>query len=123
MEKVRKTTVKMANSVIVPLQAVWTGRMQLGDVEIEGSFEVFDSTGSWAFLLGKPLLRLFDAKQDFVSDTVIIGPKTTVLHNEIKQPNFGDGLIGTNLLLDMKQAGKGGPELKVEGPAKPIAKN
>ena len=113
----------MANGVIVPSQAVWTERMQLGDVEIEGSFEVFDSKGSWAFLLRKPLLRLFDAKQDFVSDTVIIGPKTTVLHNKIKQPNLSNGLIGTNLLLDMKQAEKGGPESKVEGPAEPIAKN
>jgi hypothetical protein len=50
---------RMGNGTIVPSLAVWEGRMQLGKVIIEGKFEVFDSGGSWAFLLGKPLLRLF----------------------------------------------------------------
>ena len=50
---------RMGNGVIVPLLAVWKGRMRLGGVTITGEFEVFDSGGSWAFLLGKPLLRLF----------------------------------------------------------------
>ena len=72
-------------------------------MEVEGSFEVFDSKGSWAFLLGKPLLQLFEAKQDFVSDTVMIGPEAMVIHNEIMQPKLGDGLIGVNLTLDIKQ--------------------
>jgi hypothetical protein len=47
---------RMGNGVIVPSLAVWKGKMQLGKVVIEGEFEVFDSGGGWAFLLGKPLL-------------------------------------------------------------------
>ena len=54
---------RMGNGTIVPSLAVWKGRMKLGGVTIEGEFEVFDSGGSWAFLLGKPLLKLFQAKQ------------------------------------------------------------
>ena len=34
---------------------------------------------------------------------VMIGPEATVIHNEIIQPKLGDGLIGVNLTLDMKQ--------------------
>ena len=49
----------MGNGVIVPSEAVWWGKMQLGNVSVEGKFEVFNSGGSWAFLLGKPMLRLF----------------------------------------------------------------
>ena len=74
---------RMANGVIIPSQAVWSGRMQLGDIEVEGSFEVFDSRGGWAFLLGKPLLQLFNARQEFTSDMVTIGPNSIVLHNEM----------------------------------------
>jgi hypothetical protein len=50
---------RMENGIIVPLMAVWSGKMRLGGVTIEGKFEVFDSKGSWAFFLEKPLLRLF----------------------------------------------------------------
>ena len=55
----------MVNRVLVPLQVVWKGVMQLGGIEVEGSFEVFDSGENWAFLLGKPLLCWFNAEQDF----------------------------------------------------------
>ena len=48
---------RMANGTIIPSQARWEGTIQLSNIVIEGSFEVFDSGGSWAFLLGKPLLR------------------------------------------------------------------
>jgi hypothetical protein len=47
---------RMGNGTIVPSLAVWKAKMRLGNVMIEGEFEVFDSGGSWAFLLGKPLL-------------------------------------------------------------------
>ena len=94
---------RMANKVIIPLQAIWLGMMQIGDVEVEGSFEVFDSKGGWAFLLGKPLLWLSNARQDFVSDTVVIGPKVIVIHNEIKQLELGDKLLGINIILDKEQ--------------------
>ena len=65
---------------------------------------MFDSKGNWVFLLGKPLLRLFGAKQDFISDMVMIGPEATVIHNEIMQQKLGNSLIGVNLTLDVKQA-------------------
>jgi hypothetical protein len=48
---------RMANGTIVPSHARWEGAIQLVDVIVRGSFEVFDSSGSWVFLLGKPLLQ------------------------------------------------------------------
>ena len=108
--KESKTLLKMANGTVVPSQAVWRGVMQLEDIKVEGSFEVFDSRGSWAFLLGKPLLCLFKAKQDFAMDTVTIcsaqSLKPTILCNEIVQPRLGDNAIQMNLTLDIKQATK-----------------
>ena len=98
---------QMVNGVLVPSQAVWKGVMWLGGIEVEGSFEVFDSGGNWAFLLGKPLLCRFNAEQDFSSDTVIIRatPELTPINlcNEINQPALRDEIIGMNLTLDVKQ--------------------
>jgi hypothetical protein len=79
----------MGNGVIVPSVAVWRGKMKLGEVTIEGESEVFDSGGSWVFLLGKPLLRLFQAKQAYGPDTVSIRGRNSgkeTLHNQIKSP-------------------------------------
>ena len=108
--KESKTLLKMANGTVVPSQAVWRGVMQLEDIKVEGSFEVFDSRGSWAFLLGKPLLHLFKAKQDFAMDTVTIcsaqGLNPTILCNEIAQPRPGNNTIQMNLTLDIKQVMK-----------------
>jgi hypothetical protein len=98
---------RMANGVIVPSQACWEGAIQLKDVVIKGSFEVFDSGGSWAFLLGKPLLRQFKACQNFSSDTVEIRASngaTTVLQNELKTPRAVEPTAeGISLTLDVKQ--------------------
>jgi hypothetical protein len=101
---------RMANGTIVPSQARWEGAIQLVNVTIRGSFEVFDSGGSWAFLLGKPLLRRFKAKQDFETDTVSIQAhdgSTTTLRNELSMPKaFEFGMKDTkniNLTLDIKQ--------------------
>ena len=63
---------QMANGIIVPLQGVWKGQLELGGLQSEGEFEVFDSGGSWEFLFGKPLLRCFNATHDFNTDTVTI---------------------------------------------------
>ena len=63
---------RMGNGMIIPSKAAWRGKMKLGGVTIEGKFKVFDSGGSWAFLLGKPLLQLFRAKQSYWPDTVSI---------------------------------------------------
>ena len=54
-----KRQLRMGNGTVVPSLAAWKGKIRLGKVTIEGEFEVFDSGDSWAFLLGKPLLRLF----------------------------------------------------------------
>lgn len=72
---------------------------------IESEFEVFDSGGSWALLLGKPLLRLFQAKQLYWPDTVSIrdeNNKKEMLSNQIKMVKAGDK-AGINLILDVKQ--------------------
>jgi hypothetical protein len=97
---------RMGNGVIVPSLAVWKGKMKLGGVTIEGEFEVFDSGGSWAFLLGKPLLRRFQAKQAYGPDTVSIRGRNNskeTLHNQIKKPRAGGDEPGVNLTLDVKQ--------------------
>ena len=97
---------RMGNGTIVPSQAVLRGRMRLGGVAIEGEFEVFDSGGSWAFLLGKPLLHLFQAKQLYGPDTVSIrgnDNKKETLYKQIKLPWIGGDKPGVNLTLDVKQ--------------------
>jgi hypothetical protein len=84
---------RMGNGTVIPSLAVWNSRMRLGEATVEGKFEVFDSGGSWAFLLGKPLLKVFHAKQAYRTDTVSIrndkNKKETLL-NEIKAPQVGD---------------------------------
>ena len=100
---------RMGNGAIVPSLATWKGRMRLGEVTVEGEFEVFDSGGSWGFLLGKPLLRVFRATQAYETDTVSIGDdnnKKTTLHNEIKRLRGGGDKPGVNLTLDVKQHDK-----------------
>ena len=80
---------RMGNGVIVPSLATWQGRMQLGSATVEGEFEVFDSGGSWGFLLGKPTLRLFHAIQAYGPDTVSIqgsNDQAETLTNEIRKP-------------------------------------
>jgi hypothetical protein len=47
---------RMENGTIIPSQAVWKDSMQIGNIVVKDEFEVFDSEGSWAFLLGKPTL-------------------------------------------------------------------
>jgi len=104
----RKSTkqLRMGNGTVISLLAVWKGRMQLENVTINGEFEVFDSGGSWAFLLGKPMLRKFHAKQAYHPDTVSIrgtDNKKITLRNEIKRAQLGEIEPGVNLMLDVKQ--------------------
>ena len=97
---------RMGNGVIVPSLAVWKGRMQISGVTVEGEFEVFDSGGSWAFLLGKPILRAFQAEQAYGPDTVDIrgkDNKKVTLRNEIKELRLREDRPGVNLTLDVKQ--------------------
>ena len=97
--------------------------MQLGEVKVEGSFEVFDSKGGWAFLLGKLLLCLFNANQEFARDKVTIcsaqGSNSTPLHNKITQPGLNNKTMGVNLTLDIKQMA----EKEKMNPAKECERN
>ncbi|KAF8799842.1 hypothetical protein BYT27DRAFT_7263452 [Phlegmacium glaucopus] len=95
----------MANGIIIPSLATWKGKMQLEGVCIEGEFEIFDSNGSWAFLLGKPLLWSFRAKHNYVTDTVEVSDNTTkaLLINKITKARVTEPTVGMNLTLDMKQ--------------------
>jgi hypothetical protein len=97
---------RMGNGVIVPLLAVWSRKMRLNGVTIEGEFEVFDSGGSWAFLLCKPLLKSFQAEQAYKPDTVSIcndSSKQDTLLNQIRKARAGKVEPGVNLTLDVKQ--------------------
>ena len=101
-----KRRLRMGNGVIVPSLAAWQGKMQLGSVTVEGEFEVFNSGGSWGFLLGKPALQQFQATQEYGPDTVSIrgaDNKVETLTNEIKKPRVGGDEPGINLTLDIKQ--------------------
>ena len=98
----------MANGVIVPSQASWKGVINLGGVEAQGEFEVFDSGGGWAFLFGKPLLCAFKARHNFEDDTVtVMGDNSalTTLGNGMMKRYTGKSpeSIGISLTLDVKQ--------------------
>ena len=104
--KQSRRQLRMGNGTIVPSLAVWKGKMQLGKVMIDGEFEVFDSGGSWAFLLGKPLLRSFRAEQAYWPDTVSICDSNNVketLYNNLRKPRATETRSDVNLTLDVKQ--------------------
>ena len=64
---------RMADGSIVRPAATWHGTMEMEGVQVQGSFEVFESGGNWEFLLGKPLLAAFHAIHEYTNDTVTIG--------------------------------------------------
>ena len=76
---------RMADGSIVKPKAVWEGKMEIEGVQVFGSFEVFESGGSWEFLLGKPLLTAFHAVHEYTGDTVTIENNglSAVLKNQI----------------------------------------
>jgi len=94
----------VANGVIVPSQAIWSGVLELGGLQAEGEFEVFDSGRGWEFLFGKPLLHRFKALHDFNTDTVTIRSmhQSVTLHNVIGKSNLVT-TTGISLMLDMEQ--------------------
>ena len=75
---------RMADGSIVKPAAVWYGKMEIKGVQVQGSFEVFESGGNWEFLLGKPLLAAFHAVHEYTNDTVTIENEgiTTTLRNQ-----------------------------------------
>ena len=82
--------------------------MELGGIQIEGEFEVFDSAHGWGILLGKPLLHTFNAVHEYGTNIVTISNPTTTtivrLRNQIDD-TFSDTADkqGISLTLDMEQ--------------------
>ncbi|KAG0701844.1 hypothetical protein DFH29DRAFT_999831 [Suillus ampliporus] len=74
----------MANSVIIPSQAIWQGEITIAGIRTEGEFKVFDSGGRWKFLFGKPLLHAFKAVHNYETDHVQITGKggSTTIRNQ-----------------------------------------
>lgn len=78
---------RMADGTAVRPVAMWEGKLEIEGIEVQGSFEVFDSGGNWEFLFGKPLLTAFQATHDYTLDTVTIKNKnlSTTLHNQTRK--------------------------------------
>ncbi|KIK55815.1 hypothetical protein GYMLUDRAFT_248408 [Collybiopsis luxurians FD-317 M1] len=60
----------MANGTLVKGEACWDGHVSIAGAVTDGSFEVFDSGGSWWFLFGKPPLEHFRVVHDYAEDTI-----------------------------------------------------
>ncbi|KAJ7832541.1 hypothetical protein B0H14DRAFT_3463324 [Mycena olivaceomarginata] len=60
---------RMANGVLVPSGGVWRGKITVGGVSAIGKFEIFPGGGVWQMLLGKPMLRAFEASHEYVNET------------------------------------------------------
>jgi len=103
--KTSTRTLRMANGAIIKAEAEWAGTMTIKDVEIKGSFLVFDSGGGWAFLLGKPLLRALRAVHDYSEDTITISDNKTraVLANRYHDPKHLHVVGDQRPTLDVKQ--------------------
>ncbi|THU75482.1 hypothetical protein K435DRAFT_596299, partial [Dendrothele bispora CBS 962.96] len=64
-------TLRMANGSEVPSIGRWKGQFNINGVKALGEFEVFEGgNAGWEFLVGKPLLRAFNAVHRYDNDTV-----------------------------------------------------
>ncbi|KAJ7812618.1 hypothetical protein B0H14DRAFT_3478661 [Mycena olivaceomarginata] len=83
-----RKTLWMASGQLVDLEATWEGEIELEGVCAHGSFEVFDSSGGWTFLFGKPLQAIFGAVHDYKRDVVNIeaNRKRATLENQQGEP-------------------------------------
>ena len=76
---------RMANGTIVRSLGRWEGKIEVEDICVQGSFEVFDSLGAWDFLLGKRMKNAFKAIHNYEVDEVTIKgeDKQVVLKNQV----------------------------------------
>ena len=124
-----KRRLRMANGVIVPSRASWRGIINLGGVEAQGEFEVFDSGGGWVFLFRKPLLCAFKARHNFEDNMVTVmgdNGASTTLGNGITKRYAGESpkSIGISLTLDVKQReSSSGGSLKQDPPPKEVTQS
>jgi len=83
---------------------MWKGVLELGGIQAEGEFEIFDSGGGWEFLFGKPLLHRFKALHDFDMNTVTIRSEhgSVILHNSV-EGNTPKTLTGIDLTCIVEQ--------------------
>ena len=98
-------TLQMADGTTMKAEAEWTGTIRIRDTEITGSFLVFNSSGGWAFLLGKPLLIAFKAIHEYETNTVTIGNSNshTTLNNRFHDRTHLCIAGDQNHTLDIKQ--------------------
>ena len=103
--KTSTQTVRMANGVTTRAEAEWTGNINVKGVEIKGSFLVFNSSGGWAFLLRKPLLKALRAVHDYREDTIKISNDKmyAMLTNQYHDPRYLQMVGEQKLTLDVKQ--------------------
>ena len=75
---------RMANGTIVKSLGRWEGKIEMENVCVQGSFEVFDSLGAWDFLLGKRMKNAFKAIHNYEVDKVTIKneDKQVILKNQ-----------------------------------------
>jgi len=105
----------MANGSIVDSIATWHGEIGTEGIRTEASFEVFDSHGSWDFLLGKRLLTALKAVHKYETDEVTVegtGGRTTLknqadLVGNREQRNSGTQIAPTCIITDEQQLPKG----------------
>jgi hypothetical protein len=107
-----KRRLRMADGSVIPSIGQWVGQVSLGRATVVCAFEVFPSGGSWAFLVGKPMQRLFGAVHNHATDEVSI-PNSTghdILANEIHYKHTVDMLayVGLGPTSDIKQCGSFG---------------
>ncbi|KAJ7734804.1 hypothetical protein B0H16DRAFT_1327400, partial [Mycena metata] len=63
---------RLANGLIMPSKAHWEGEIEVEGVKVRGSSEVFDSGGSWEFLLSKPMQAALGVIHDMRRDVVTL---------------------------------------------------
>ena len=59
---------RVENGTIVKSEAMWKGRIEVGSVQADVTFEVFDSGGKWDFLFGKTQLETFKEVHSYEKD-------------------------------------------------------
>jgi hypothetical protein len=100
---------RMANGTVARSEAIWSGTVELDGVRTTGAFKVFDSAGGWSFLLGKPMLQLFQAHHNYECDVIQVSDTTrrAVLTNQIDNPYYAHRASqGLSAAADWKQPAK-----------------
>ena len=59
---------RVENRTIMKSEAMWKGRIEVGSVQADVTFEVFDSGGKWDFLSRKTLLETFKEVHSYEKD-------------------------------------------------------